>query len=100
MSGEGAVDLVDRTFRPGQSRKLVSGRCVLSFGLPFSDPGETTSPMIVPFREIEMAHIAARIAQECLHAPGSLRFGGHTIYGPNLQLHVLLGAMRNDLETS
>lgn len=89
-----ALNLVQRTFKPGHHIQSTARRCVISCGLPFTEPGETTSPAQVEYREIEIAHVAAKIARACLVGPGSNGFGGYTYYGPNRQLRVVLGAVR------
>ena len=85
-----ALKVIQTTFRPRDFKQTRSGGCSLSIGLA---PRESTSPVSVRYRQTELAHVVAKIAEECLAGPGS-HLGGTARFGPRLQLLVVLGALR------
>ena len=85
-----------KTFAPGDFKQITSGGCTLSVGVT---PSQTASTIIARYRQTELAHVTAKIAQECLVAPNSV-LGGTLRFGPGLQLLVVLGASGYNSKTT
>lgn len=88
---EDALRQVQRAFGPGDFEKRISGRCCISMGI-IPSPGQSSSSVRTHFRQIELAHLAAKIAQKCFTERNTL--GGTVHQGPGLQFLVILGALR------
>ena len=82
-----ALRQTQQTFRSGDFKNRVKGRCSLSIGLL---PGQSETPVRAVFRPIDFAHIIAKIKQKCL--VGGDVLGGTVRWGPNFQLLAVLGA--------
>ena len=82
-----------RVFRPGDFKQRIVGRCKISVGITPSQAGGSKEPVRVYYRQIELAHLAAKIAQQCFHDGDIL--GGTVRYGAQRQLLVVLGAIRS-----
>ena len=85
-----AMRQITRAFRPGDFKQRIAGDCLFSMGI-LPGPGQTFS-VPISFRQIEMAHVVAKIKQKCF-VGGSI-LGGTTRYGPNLQVLLVLGAKK------
>lgn len=86
-----ALSVVSWTFMPNERKTWTSNQCRIAVWAP-SYVQRTVSGV---FQPVVVAHLAAKIAQECFK-PGRI-LGGYVTFGDYEELTVVLGATRSHL---
>lgn len=90
-----ALRILSWNFGPSESMAWSSNRCRIAVGVP----GSTARTVFAVFQPVVIAHLAAKLARVCFQ-PGQV-LGGHVAFGENLELNVVLGALRsNEADTA
>jgi len=90
-----ALSILSWTFKPNDRKTWTSNGCLITVGATPS----TARTVSAVFQPVVVAHLAAKVAQECFR-PGQV-LGGTVTFGDHQELIVALGGMRSyDADTA